>query len=305
MSNVDNILGSTGFYAQNPYTKFQGGMPMPGYIGTPTDAMGNPIQPPPGTTLNSTPAQTQSPGKTGAATLQDLYGSAPGASAINPSGNGALLAANWGAFMGPSGMMNQDAALRGIPSGGNALMNPGSFATFGGSGSQSPAASGAAPIPSGGQVATPGAVPPGAGKPGDDLSASGGTYGLNSLALGQNPQGWSGTAGQGNLNMNNPNMQNALSLLSNPGHVTTPGSDIPSAAAPGGSDTLTQFLGSQGGQSGAGGYSNKGFFDTLNALKAGGAPTQSTSLTPNVGGSISGAFAPVMKPGGLGGLGGM
>jgi hypothetical protein len=44
-----------GMYGPNPYSPFQGRIPMPGYRGTPTDAMGNPIQPPPGMTLNSPP----------------------------------------------------------------------------------------------------------------------------------------------------------------------------------------------------------------------------------------------------------
>lgn len=59
-----------GLYGPNPYSPIPQGQPFPyppTYHGTPTDAMGNPIQSftnwqnanPPGTTLNSTPAQTQ------------------------------------------------------------------------------------------------------------------------------------------------------------------------------------------------------------------------------------------------------
>lgn len=45
----------------NPYSQFYGkALPWPSsYAGTPTNALGQPIQPPPGMTLNSTPAQPQ------------------------------------------------------------------------------------------------------------------------------------------------------------------------------------------------------------------------------------------------------
>jgi hypothetical protein len=79
----------------NPYSNFYGrALPWPSsYAGAPTDAMGRPIAAPPGMTLNSAPAQPQP-----AAPQAGWGASAPGASAINPSGNAALLAANWGAF---------------------------------------------------------------------------------------------------------------------------------------------------------------------------------------------------------------
>lgn len=72
-------------------------------------------------------------------------------------------------------------------------------------------------------------------------------------------------------------LDNAIQMLSNPGHVTTPGADVqpasPTASQP---DVLSQFLNSHGsGGTGAGGYSNKGFFDTLNALRSGQAPPPS------------------------------
>lgn len=62
--------------------------------------------------------------------------------------------------------------------------------------------------------------------------------------------------------------QNALDLLSNPGKVTTPGANVPASkpvsAQP---SVLDQFLAGQHGGTGAGGYSNTGFFDTLNRLR--------------------------------------
>jgi hypothetical protein len=46
----------------NPYSNYQSSaLPAASYAGWPTDAMGNPIQPKPGMTLNSTPQQQQAP----------------------------------------------------------------------------------------------------------------------------------------------------------------------------------------------------------------------------------------------------
>ena len=52
-ADVTAAMMMGGMYGPNPYSQFQGRIPLPGYAGTPTDAMGNPIQPPPGVTLNS------------------------------------------------------------------------------------------------------------------------------------------------------------------------------------------------------------------------------------------------------------
>jgi hypothetical protein len=63
----------------NPYSQFSSGaLPWPAsYAGWPTDAMGNPIQPQPGMTLNSSPAQAQQ---------------APAAAAAQPAANPIRLA---------------------------------------------------------------------------------------------------------------------------------------------------------------------------------------------------------------------
>jgi hypothetical protein len=53
------LLG--GMYGPNQYSQFQGRIPFPGYVGTPTDALGRPIQQTPGTTLNQTQAQPAAP----------------------------------------------------------------------------------------------------------------------------------------------------------------------------------------------------------------------------------------------------
>jgi hypothetical protein len=59
-------------------------------------------------------------------------------------------------------------------------------------------------------------------------------------------------------------LDSALSLLANPGHVTTPGAQ---PMAPQGPSVLQSFLANNQGGTGAGNYSNQGFFNTLNALK--------------------------------------
>ena len=66
-----------------------------------------------------------------------------------------------------------------------------------------------------------------------------------------------------------------LDALSNPGKVTTPGAQMLPGTSPTGPQSqpsvLAQFLQQHpgGGTTGAGGYSNQGFFNTLNALKQG------------------------------------
>jgi hypothetical protein len=64
-----------------------------------------------------------------------------------------------------------------------------------------------------------------------------------------------------------PSMQSATSLLANPGKVTTPGATAPQANIGGQPSVLQQFLANQRGGTGAGNYSNQGFFNTLNALR--------------------------------------
>ena len=71
-TNPYTQLGMMGMMMPNPYTQYGGKpLPIPGYMGTPTDAQGTPIQsytdaakqqpaaPVQGTTLNSTPQQPQ------------------------------------------------------------------------------------------------------------------------------------------------------------------------------------------------------------------------------------------------------
>lgn len=177
MADVTNMGILGGMYGPNMYSNFSGKVPQPNYVGQPTDALGNPIPMPQGTTLNGTPSTPST-----RLTTNGMAGQFPD----NPA------------------------------AGQLAALGPGSSIWTG---------------------PTPG-VP----------------------------------AGQMDLN-------SALPMLANPGHVTTPGASP--GAGSGGPDVLSQFLANENSSGpGAGGYSNKGFFDTLNALKSGGA-------------------------GGLGGLGGM
>jgi hypothetical protein len=60
-----------------------------------------------------------------------------------------------------------------------------------------------------------------------------------------------------------------LDALANPGHVTTPGATVPASQPVGSPSVMDAFLAQNKGSSGgAGGYSNQGFFDTLNKLRS-------------------------------------
>ena len=199
-----NTSGYAGLIGPNPYLEYTGQIPMAGYRGAPTDAMGNPIAsfgqaqqahdawaaanpapaPAAGTTLNSPPQQAQIQH----ATMPDgmPYGQTSlGRGVVGPS------------WQGPGG---------GAPQQGMAQQAP---------------ASAAAP---------------------------------------QNP-----------VDMR----QAYLDALSNPGKVTTPGAQMLPGTSPTGPQSqpsvLAQFLQQHpgGGTTGGGGYSNQGFFSTLNALKQG------------------------------------
>ena len=192
-----------GMFGPNQYSQFQGRIPQPGYVGTPTDAMGNPIQQAPGMTLNSAPT------------------AAPAAAAANPQqwalNNNMLNDMGRNLAMGQRGGMGlgdivdqraQNNAAYGMqqPYGGPVLQSSG-----------------------------PNAAQPPAG-------------------------GGQGAAGGGSLD-------SALALLSNPGAVTTPGATVPQSQIGAGPSVLQQFLANRQGGTGAGNYSNTGFFDTLNRLR--------------------------------------
>ena len=197
-----NTSGYAGLIGPNPYLEYTGKVPMAGFYGAPTDAMGNPIAsftqaqqqhdawnaanpapaPAAGTTLNSTPQQAQ---------IQH-------------------------ATM-PDGMPYGQTSLgRGVT--GTSWQGPG-----GGAGAPQQAQQSAPAAPT-------------------------------------NP-----------IDMR----QAYLDALSNPGKVTTPGAQMLPGTSPTGPlsqpSVLAQFLQQHtgGGTTGGGGYSNQGFFNTLNALKQG------------------------------------
>ena len=174
------MVAQTQFDPQNPNALFSpdqwlnqfsnfnnAALPWPSsYSGMPTDAMGKPIQPPPGTTLNSSP-QAQQPA---APAAQQTYGLQPsdlqGSSALNPSGNQAFGMANWGGMMSPQAQQayaNQQFSPVGAPRG----------TTYANGGQNAGAAPAAAPSPAlnswqntmamlanPGKVTTPGATVP-------------------------------------------------------------------------------------------------------------------------------------------------
>jgi hypothetical protein len=238
------LLG--GMYGPNPYSQFPNGIQSTSYAGTPTDARGRPIGPPPGTTLNSHPmASALDPSLSGVAAPN------PFANVHIPQGQntavaqprGGLNTADWnaltpqqrGAAMGPLIMYQQGSAM----------------------------------MPSGGPVASHN------NPSGNDLAQQTGTAlmtaaGNNWGQMMAGPQ-QAAPPPQGGTPANS--YQDALTRLSNPGHVDTPGANVPaSQPITNQPSVLDQFLANRnsGGApsgGGAGGYSNTGFFDTLNRLK--------------------------------------
>jgi hypothetical protein len=239
-------MGLQGLYGQNPYLTYQGQIPMAGFTGNPTNAMGQvipswlqaqqqaaaPAAAPstPGTTLNSTP---------GAGTQAYQMNPQTGQMAPNPA---AFSAGNFAGGVNPATgqtLMQAQAAA-------NNYYNP-QPATLVGGQQEGMYGSG------GGQTV-------------------GGTYMTPSPASMAAP--WANQQPtQVQPQASGPNMRQAyLNALANPGNPAMPG-----AAAPGAGQTLTgsaapnvlaQFLASQQGKTGAGGYSNQGFFNTLRGLQA-------------------------------------
>jgi hypothetical protein len=180
----------------NPYSNFYGkALPWPSsYAGTPTNALGQPIQPQPGMTLNSTPAQPQAPQAAGASAgpMVNFLGTGPQSLA----GVDARQAAQTGTNPALYPLLNQQMA--------------------------------------GGMQQAPQAAAPAA------------------------PNNW----------------QSTLSMLANPGHVTTPGATVPQAPQGGGQPSpgvLQNFLANwQPQQSGAGSGFTQNFNSILRGLQAKG-----------------------------------
>jgi hypothetical protein len=189
----------------NPYSNFYGkALPWPSsYAGTPTDAMGKPIQQPPGMTLNQTPQQPQAPQAPQSQIPQFL------------------------AYGGGSG-------TGGAAGGENAL--------------------GSGQVPGGQQSLGGYQVNP--------------AYAIQQMqqqhAAQQAPQAAAPAAAPNNW-------QNTLSMLANPGKVTTPGATVPQAQSSTGVQpgVLQNFLANwQPAQSGAGSGFTQNFNSILRGLQA-------------------------------------
>jgi hypothetical protein len=102
--------------------------------------------------------------------------------------------------------------------------------------------------------------------PANPMSATGvagGALGAAGTASG------AGRTASGAAQTNPVDMRQAyLDALANPGHVTTPGATIQPSQPVGTPSVMDSFLANNKGGTGAGGYSNQGFFDTLNKLRS-------------------------------------
>ena len=208
-ADVYNLSWAPHMLLPNQYSAFNGQkLQLPGYVGTPTDARGNPIQAQPGTTLNTQPAQVPAPTP---APAQSGWNQNPVGSPLNPTGDWTQLAPR---LPGASAQQQANYA-RNLGLGG--FTDPSTHQAYVGGGG-----------------AAPNAAP-------------------NQPAMGTNPT----------------STDNALALLSNPGHVTTPGASPGAAPAPGTQmpSVMDSFLANNAPKSGAGGYSNAGFFNTLRGLR--------------------------------------
>jgi len=186
----------------NPYSQYYGqALPWPSsYAGTPTNALGQPIQPaqpqpPQGLSLNSTPAQPQAPAA---------------APASNPFANVQIPQGQNTAVAEPRGGMTPTQWQALSPAQRSAAMGP-----------MSQYASGLAMMPSGNNFVASGSNPSGSNPQASNALAwmNAGGSGFNQMQQ----QGAPAAAAPAPPN----NWQNTLSMLANPGHVTTPGATVP------------------------------------------------------------------------------
>jgi hypothetical protein len=242
-ADLYNTTAVGGMMNPNPYLQYQGQIPMAGYRGTPTDAQGNPIASygaaqtahdawqPPGTTLNTSGVANPFAG------VQIPQGQND--AAYQPRGG--LTPMQWQALspqqrLDASGPLGQVAA-------GVAATQPDSFVASHNS-------------PSGGS--------PGAGAM---------FQGLGATAFHQMANQPSAPAAAP-APTNPIDMRQAyLDALANPGKVTTPGAVMQPGTTPTGGpqpSVLNAFLAAHpsGGTQIPGGYSNTGFFNTLQNLQA-------------------------------------
>ena len=184
-------------YGPNPYSQFPNGIQGTSYAGTPTDALGRPIQAgpsTPGLTLNSAPAAAAAPQQSNIPQFVQGGGG-------QYTGGGQYQAGQMAGQNAPtSWQINPAYAIQQIQQ----------------------------------QNAPQAGAPQAAAPPTQDNS-----------------------------------YQHALSLLANPGPITMPGATVPqSQPITNQPSVLDAFLSNnKGGGTGAGNYSNQGFFDTLNKLR--------------------------------------
>jgi hypothetical protein len=244
LANFYNGLGLQAMTEANPYTPFQGAIPMAGFTGPATDASGNVIPSyaqaqqqnqqqqaaqTPGTTLNSTPGSSQS------ATPQDYI--------MNPQTG--MMGPNPAAFQGgidPSTGVTIQQAEQAT----NRYYNPQQGSIVGGQqqgmygGGGGGIVGGAMMMPSPASMAAPWA---------------------NQQAA---PAAAPTSTG---VDMR----QAYLNALANPGKVTTPGAVMQPGAQQTGApqpSVLQHFLASNAGKTGAGGFTNQPFFNTLASLQS-------------------------------------
>jgi len=248
LADYQNMLGLQGLTGPNPYLQYSGQIPMAGFYGAPTNASGQPIQSftdtqnasnawsaanPPGTTLNTSAAVAN-----------------PFSGVQIPHGQ------NTAAYQPRGGLSPQQwQAL--TPAQRNAA-----------SGALGEVASGVAMTPSDSFVASHNNPSGGGMNPGLAFQ------GLGASAFQQMANQPSASAAAPTAPTNPYNMRQAyLDALSNPGKVTTPGAVMQPGTSQTGApqpSVLQAFLAAHpsGGTSIPGGYSNTGFFNTLNQLQA-------------------------------------
>jgi hypothetical protein len=229
--NPFTMMGMMKMMQPNPYTQYKGLLPIPGYRGAPTDASGNPIQ-------SFTDAQAahdawQPPAQ--GTTLNTNPAAAP-----SPQLSG--LSGAWP--INPSGAANQSWLNSAQNPAMQARMNPGPGAYY----AQGPSGFSSNQYENGRVPMTPFAQAP--------------------VGPSQQPA----AAAAASTPSNPIDMRQAyLDALANPGKVTTQGATVPQAAPLGQPSVLNSFLATHAPGPAApagGGYSNAGFFDTLNKLRS-------------------------------------
>jgi hypothetical protein len=207
----------------------------PQYVGAPTNATGQPIQSPMGTTINSQPASAAAP----AAAAQSS--SSPFANVQIPQGQNTAVAQ-------PRGGLS--------PTDWQALTPQQRSAASNAMGEYS---SGLAMMPSGNNFVASGSNPSGSNPQASNALAwmNRGGADFNQMAN-QSQAAPPAAAPQG---QNTMSLNNALSLLANPGHVDTPGATVPqSSAYQPQNSVLQQFLQNwQPAQSGPGSQFQRNF----------------------------------------------